>query len=66
MDFRGFDSRILRGGIPRPVGNLPECLSQAILVEIILVGKLSVFCPDSGRGACFFVADGGAGRRSPI
>ena len=31
LDFRGFDSSIvliLRGGIPRPMGNFPECLSQ--------------------------------------
>ena len=50
MDFRGFDSSIifkLRGGIPRPIGNLPESLSQAILVGITLVGKLAV--PESGR-----------------
>ena len=35
LDFRGFDSSIilsLRGGIPRPIGNFPESLSQAILV----------------------------------
>ena len=35
LDFRGFDANIiliLRGGIPRPVGNLPEVLSQRILV----------------------------------
>ena len=33
MDFRGLDSSIiliLGGGIPRPVGNFPESLSQAI------------------------------------
>ena len=32
VDVRGFDSSImlnLRGGIPRPTGNLPESLSQA-------------------------------------
>ena len=43
LDFRGFDSGrilILRGGIPRPVGNFPERLSQAILVGMILVGRL--------------------------
>ena len=35
MDFRGFDSSVilsLRGGIPRPIGNVPESLSEAILV----------------------------------
>ena len=45
MDFRGFDSSTilnLRGGIPRPIGNFPESLSQAILVGIILVGKSGV------------------------
>ena len=45
MDFRGFDSSailILRGGIPRPIGSLPESLRQAILVWIILVGRLDV------------------------
>ena len=45
LDFRGFDSsRILnsRGGIPRPIGDFPEGLSQAILVGIMLVGKLGV------------------------
>ena len=45
MDFRGFDSSrilMLRGGIPRPIGDFPESLSQAILVGIILVGRLGV------------------------
>ena len=45
LDFRGFDSsRILisRGGIPRPVRDLPEIFSQAILVGIFLVGRLGV------------------------
>ena len=45
VDFRGFDSSIvlmLRGGIPGPIGNLPESLSQAILVGIISVGRLGV------------------------
>ena len=45
LDFRGFDSGITlisRGGIPRPVGNVPESLSQASLVEIILVGRVGV------------------------
>ena len=43
MDFGGFASSIiliLRGGIPRPLGDLPESLSQAILVGIMLVGRL--------------------------
>ena len=43
--FRGFDSSIifiLRGGIPRPMGDFPECLSQAMLVGVMLVGRLGV------------------------
>ena len=46
MDFTGFDSSIiliLRGGIPRPIGNFPDNLSQAILVGVMLVGRLGVF-----------------------
>ena len=45
MDLRGFYSSIIlsiRGGIPRPIGNFPESLSQAILVGIMLVGRLGV------------------------
>ena len=45
MDFRGFDSSIiliLRGGIPRPIGDFPESLSQAMLVGVMLVGGLGV------------------------
>ena len=45
MDFRGFDSSmilIIRAGIPRPMGNFLESLSQAILVGIMLVGRLGV------------------------
>ena len=48
MDFRGFDSSIIliqRGGILMSIGDLPECLSQAILVGIMLVGRLGVFSP---------------------
>ena len=44
LDFRGFDpSGILTstGGIPRPM-KFPKSLSQAILVGIILVGRLGV------------------------
>ena len=46
LDFGGFDSGrilIIRGGIPRPIGNLQESLSQAILEGIISVGRLGVF-----------------------
>ena len=45
MDFRGFDSNtilILRGGIPRLIWDVPESLSQAILVGIMLAGRLGV------------------------
>ena len=45
MDFRGFDSSIvliLRGGILMSIGDSPESLSQAILVGIMLVGRLGV------------------------
>ena len=70
MDFRGVDSsRILnlRGGIPRPIGNFPEGLSQIILAEIILVGRLGVRASyrvaivaatlvDGGRSMCVVLA----------
>ena len=45
MDFRGFDSSIiliLRGGIPRPIGDFPESLSRAMLVGVMLVGRWGV------------------------
>ena len=45
VDFRGFDSSIIliiRGGIPRPLGDIPESLSQAMLVGNMLVGRLGV------------------------
>ena len=48
IGFAGIDSSMIlisRGGIPRPVGNSPESLSQAILVGIILVGRLGAFPP---------------------
>ena len=44
MDFRGLDSGVIsstRGGTPGPTGNWPQSLSQAILVGVMLVGKLS-------------------------
>ena len=44
-DFRGVDSSIIlivRVGILMFIGNFPEVLSQAILVGIILVGRLGV------------------------
>ena len=42
MDFRGFDPSIilsLRGGIPRPIGDFPESLTQSMLVGVMLVGR---------------------------
>ena len=45
VDFRGFDSNVIlmsRGGILMSIGNLPESLSQAMLVGIMLVGRLGV------------------------
>ena len=45
VDFSGFDSSIIlivRGGIPRTIGDLLESLSQAMLVGTILVGRLGV------------------------
>ena len=45
LDFRGFDSSIiliLRGGIPRPMGNFPEISSQRIFVGRCLVGRLGI------------------------
>ena len=42
MDFRGLDSSvilILRAGIPRPIGDFPEILSQAMLVGMMSVGR---------------------------
>ena len=47
VGFRGFDSStilIQRGGIPRPIGDLPESSSRAMLVGTMLVGGLGV-CP---------------------
>ena len=41
----------LRGGIPWPKGNVPESLGQAILVGIILVGRLGVLTPTPLEGA---------------
>ena len=52
VDFRGFDSSrilILRGGILMFIGDLPEVLSQQILVGRIVVWRLGVLypnCPD--------------------
>ena len=45
MDFRGFDSSIilfLSGGVLMSIGDFPESESQAILVGIMLVGRLGV------------------------
>ena len=48
VDFRRFDSSIisiLRGGISRLAEDFPESLSQAMLVGIMLVGRLGVRLP---------------------
>ena len=45
LDFGGFVSSIvsiLRGGILMSTGDFPESLSQAILVGVMLVGRLGV------------------------
>ena len=45
IDFRGFDSSIIstiRGGILMSIGDFPESSSQAILVGVMLVGRLGV------------------------
>ena len=45
VDFGGFDSSIiliLRGGIPRPIGDFPKSSSQAMLVGAMFVGRLGV------------------------
>ena len=45
MDFGGFDSSIiliLMGGIPRPIGDFPGSLNQAMLVGVMLVGRFGV------------------------
>ena len=45
VDFRGFGSNIiliLMAGIPRPMGDFPESLTQAMLVGVMLVGRLGV------------------------
>ena len=45
VDFRGFDSSIiltLRGGVPRPIGDFPESLSQTMLVGLMFAGRLGV------------------------
>ena len=45
LDLGGFDSSIifiLRGGIPRPIGNFPDILSPQILVGRFIVARLGV------------------------
>ena len=64
MDFRGFDSSIiliLRAGIFTPIGNFLECLSQAIVVGIILAGRWGVSTHASAR---IYVQSGRAARDS--
>ena len=57
VGFRGFDSSIiliLRGEIPRPIGDFPASLSQAMLEGIMVVARLGVppenETPDLGQG----------------
>ena len=45
VDFGGSDSSIIliqRGGILMSIGSFPESLSQAMLVGMMLVGRLGV------------------------
>ena len=45
VDFGGFDSSVIlieRGGILMSKGDFPESLSQAMLVGVMLVGRLGV------------------------
>ena len=45
MDFRGFDSSIVliqRGGILMSTGNCSKSLTQAMVVGVMLVGRLGV------------------------
>ena len=47
VGFGWFASSVIlnvRGGIPRPIGNFLESLSRAILLGIMLVGRLCVWC----------------------
>ena len=45
VGFRGFDASVIliqRGGILIPIGDFPESLSRAMLVGVVLVGRLGV------------------------
>ena len=56
LDFRGFDSSVIlmfSGGSIMSIGNVPESLSQAIFVGIILVGRLGVVRPGNVQAFCF-------------
>ena len=58
VDFRGFDSSIIliqRGGTPRLIGDFPESLSQAMLVGVMLIGRLDVRSIHSSRVFIFIV-----------
>ena len=55
VGFRGFDSSIilnLMGGIPMSIGDFPESLSQAMLVGMMLVGRLGVLAASGVAPAC--------------
>ena len=63
-DLRGFDSSIIlitRGQIPRPIGDFPESLTQAMFVGAMLVGGLAVRVdPFMARDEGLFVGQLGA------
>ena len=68
MDFRRFDSSIiliLRGGIPKPIGDFPENLSPAILAGIMLVGR-SGLSYSGTLGMWATPLDGEAGRGDAV
>ena len=53
VDFRGFDSSIIfieRGGIPTSIGKCRQSLSQAMLVGMVLEGRLGVDNSGTTRG----------------
>ena len=55
MDFGGFDSRLmlsLKGGILMSIGKLPESLSQAMLVGVILVYREIWRISRFSKGGC--------------
>ena len=64
LDLRGFDSSVIlisRGEILMSVGSFLESLSQAILVGIILIGRLGVQYEPSCKG---LLSEGGESRHN--